>query len=237
MTGNWEKKRSNFPSYHNDYYTNFVYVVTPRGREAILALQKIERPARFVCYTGAQMIVQFDFTSADMADVMQRTADRSASLGGWVRQSTSVWALLLSVVLFFLLPGESLARLVFAAVFFVAAYALYGSWVRRGRRDRFVKYVREQLGGDGPFRCVVEISVDGIIVKQGDVEMKRAWSGVKKVVEATGGIEITSSHNSLLLVRDRAFPTAELRAEFLQAVRNYMAGGAAPESATDRDAH
>jgi hypothetical protein len=137
---------------------------------------------------------------------------------------------ILSLALYFVLPGESLGRLAFAAVFFVAAYAIYANWTNRSIDQRYLKYVREQLGGDGPFRCEVDVSADGITVKQGDVESRRPWTGVRDAVEVAGGIEITFSHGTLLLVRDRAFPSAEVRAEFFQTVRRYISGGAASGS-------
>ena len=93
------------------------------------------------------------------------------------------------------------------------------------RPQRLVKYFRERLGGDGPFRCEVEITDAGIIARQLGAESRHSWAQVVAITEIPGGIEFVYRPLGALVVRDRAFATAQQRAEFLKLARAYLAGG------------
>ena len=81
----------------------------------------------------------------------------------------------------------------------------------------------EQLGGDGPFLCEVEIAPDGITTRQRETETKRPWSAVKDVADVPDSVEFLFQTGGFLVVRDRAFQTPEQRATFLRTVRGFLA--------------
>jgi hypothetical protein len=76
-------------------------------------------------------------------------------------------------------------------------------------------YYREQLGGDGPFICEVELSSVGLIIRQLGSETTHPWPNVASATEVSGGIEFIYRPMGALLVRDRAFQTPESRQQFL----------------------
>jgi hypothetical protein len=78
-----------------------------------------------------------------------------------------------------------------------------------------LRYYREQLGGDGPFICEVELSPAGLITRQLGAETIHPWSHVVSATEVSGGIEFIFGPMGALLVRDSAFQTPEGREQFL----------------------
>jgi hypothetical protein len=99
---------------------------------------------------------------------------------------------------------------------------------RSPRPARLVKYFRERLGGDGPFRCEVEIGEKGIVARQLGAESRHSWAQVASIGEIPDGIEFVYRPLGSLVVRDRAFATAQQRAEFLALARKLGAAGAKP---------
>jgi hypothetical protein len=169
------------------------------------------------------MKVQFEFSAADLADVAQRTAERSKVIRDSRWHAAASWSALLSLLLFLVLDGGFVVRALFATLFGLVVFLFY---FRRGRaspNETYLKYYREQLGGDGPFLCVVEIRPDGVLTKQGGAELRHPWSTVKDIVETSDGLEFVWHAGGLLVVRDRAFQTPESRSAFLQTARNLRA--------------
>jgi hypothetical protein len=88
-----------------------------------------------------------------------------------------------------------------------------------------LRYYREQLGGDGPFVCEVELSPTGLITRQLGAETTHPWSHVASATEVSGGIEFIYRPTGALLVRDRAFQTPEGREQFLVLARRLIPRG------------
>ncbi len=168
------------------------------------------------------MKVQFEFSAADLADVMQRSANRSKTVRRLRWQARAVYATVLSAALFFIIPGEVAARAAFALLAWIGIVVL-SSLLFKSSHERYLQYSREQLGGDGPFTCEVEMTAEGVATIQCGVETRRTWAGVRDVVVAPGGIEFVWQVGGLMVVRDRAFGNPQARTEFLQLAREYLA--------------
>lgn len=138
-----------------------------------------------------------------------------------------LWAALISLALFFAIEGDIIARALYAALAFVGLVALYPLVFRGSPRGRYIEYYREQLGSNGPFQCEVEITAEGVTVEQNGAQLKRPWSSVKEVADTSGAIEFVWNSGGSLVVRERAFESAEQRAEFLRLSRSF-AGPAGP---------
>lgn len=167
------------------------------------------------------MKVQFQFTAADMAELASRTADRSPVVKKWRIRVRAVSAIFAGIIVFVLVPGENEIRGVVAVL---TALAVFAASTRRrsGGRPRLLEYFRERLGGDGPFLCEVELTDAGIVGRQLGAESRRAWAQVASVAEVQGGVEFVFRPLGSLLVRDRAFPDARTRAEFLALARAHV---------------
>jgi hypothetical protein len=70
----------------------------------------------------------------------------------------------------------------FSALFCIALYFLFRRLWRSSPSNIYLKYYREQLGGDGLFLCEIEIVADGITTIQGGAETRRSRSAVKEII-------------------------------------------------------
>lgn len=167
------------------------------------------------------MKVQFQFTAADMAEVASRAVDRSPLMQKWRIRSRAVMAVLLGIIAFFLVPAGNEVR---GAAAVLTALGVFAAINRRRARGnpRLLDFYRERLGGDGPFVCEVELTDAGIVGRQLGTESRRAWAQVASVAEVPGGVEFVFRPVGSLMVRDRAFPDARTRAEFLALARAHL---------------
>ena len=172
------------------------------------------------------MKVQFDFSAGDLAEVTSRASDRSPVVRGWRRQGRMIWAVLVSLLVYAVTPGQPTGRAVFAALVCVLLVIVIPRLSRASSRNsRMLRYYREQLGGDGPFVCEVELSPAGLTTRQLGAETTHPWSHVASATEVSGGIEFIYRPMGALLVRDRAFQTPEGRAQFLALALRHISQG------------
>ena len=169
------------------------------------------------------MKVNFDFSVSDLADAAERAVSRSRIVQGWRLEGRITWAALIGVSLYAITPGRPVVRAGFAVLFAAALVALLPALIgRSGYKSRMHKYYREQLGGDGPYMCEVELSPSGLVTRQLGVETRHAWPQVKSVVEVADGIEFTYRPMGSLLVRNRAFSSPKVRQQFLELAGQYL---------------
>jgi hypothetical protein len=160
--------------------------------------------------------VQFEFSAGDLAEVASRAADRSRVVQGWRWQGRMTWSVLVSLLVYVVTPGQPTGRAVIAGLVCLLLVVVVPRLSASSRKSQMLRYYREQLGGDGPFVCEVELSPAGLITRQLGVETTHPWSQVASATEVSpGGIEFIYRPMGALLVRDRAFPTKEGREQFL----------------------
>jgi hypothetical protein len=170
--------------------------------------------------------VQFEFSAGDLAEVATRASNRSRVVRGWRFEGRMTWAALVGVLVYAVTPGQPPGRAVFAALVCLLLIVIIPRLGRTSRRDsRMRTYYREQLGGDGPFVCEVELSPAGLITRQLGAETTHPWSHVVSATEVSGGIEIIYRPTGALLVRDRAFQTPESREQFLALALRFISRG------------
>ena len=85
-------------------------------------------------------------------------------------------------------------------------------------RTRLYAYIREQLGGEGPHLCSVELRPEHLWVRQGGVELLFPWTEATSVSDDPGGILI-AFRQGRVLARSRGFTSPEQRQEFQQQAR------------------
>ncbi len=170
------------------------------------------------------MKVAFDFSAADLAEVASRATNRSPLVQQWRMRGYGMLGTLVGLLAFLAIPGDLVYRSVAAGLIATPFFIAMGRQPQQ-RPQRLVKYFREPLGGNGPFKCEVELTQAGIIARQLGAESRHSWAQVVSITEIPGGIEFVYRPLGSLVVRDRAFATAQQRAEFLKVARGYLAGG------------
>jgi len=169
--------------------------------------------------------VRFEFSAMDLAEVGERSTNRSQVVKNWRAETRIVWSVVASVLVFAFADSPIANRIALAAAVGLAAFVGISYLDRSSaRRQRLVSYYREQLGGDGPFVCEVEISERGLTTRQFGSEATLPWSQVASVAEIDGGIEFIYRPAGSLLVRDRAFENAEARKEFVDFSQRFVSG-------------
>ena len=178
------------------------------------------------------MKVQFEFTPADLAEVARRAVNRSPLVHRWRLMNGLVVAVVSGLLLFVAAPWELNIRSGAAAAFVLIMFLLVFTLSRRrAGSSRLLEFYRERLGGDGPFTCEVELTSAGVVSRQLGQESLHPWPQVASVADVPGGIEFIYRPIGSLLVRDRAFPDPDNRAQFLSLARSHIPAGPSPEPA------
>jgi len=185
--------------------------------------------------TGKSVKVQFEFLTADLAEVASRTVNRSPLMHRWRLRNTAASAVLAGLLAFAIVPGDMTNRI---AAGFVIALGLFVVTMyllpRPSGNMRTQALYREKLGGDGPFTCEVELTSAGVVSRQLGQELHHPWAHVASVSEAPGGIEFVYTPIGSLLVRDRAFPDPQVRADFVSMARSHIPEGAQSMAPVER---
>ena len=86
---------------------------------------------------------------------------------------------------------------------------------------RLLKLCREAYGNDpGPRICEVELKESGVVITQATTRTEHQW-GAAKDLEFTGDSVDIRFNGGLLVVRDRAFPTAADKTRFFELAKTY----------------
>ena len=125
------------------------------------------------------MKVQFEFSTADLAEVASRIVNRSPLLHRWHLRNTAASAALAGLLAFAIASGDMTIRIaaglfIALSLFVVTMYLL----PRPSGNTRIQALYRERLGGDGPFTCEVELTTAGVVARQLGQELHHPWSSV-----------------------------------------------------------
>ena len=170
------------------------------------------------------MKVKFDFTIDDLVDAAQREVTRSPLVRSWGWQGLLSSCLLSALVAYMVIPGSEARKLFAAVVGALIAAAIYPFSAGRSRRRRLQQYFRERFGGDGPYSCEVELTPQGLVSVQAGMRALREWSSIEAIVETSGSVDFVTRASGSLVVRNRAFGSAEEHAAFVKLARSYAPG-------------
>src|SRR5216684_3166862 len=112
------------------------------------------------------MTIQYEFTLADMADVMRRAVKRKKLWLTWRWRRRATESALMGAVLYLIIEGPATNRVAGAALFYVISY--FALWFIRSQSlaASYMHFFRERAGSDGPFVFELEITVEALIAKQ-----------------------------------------------------------------------
>ncbi len=169
------------------------------------------------------MKVEFDATLDDFVDVNMRIRKRSHVLRSFNWKVTMVVALTLGFMEFMRGDGplwwNALAgcrgAVIAGGVFFALLTVLQpiDKW-------RIRRFYREQFATDGPIQVEVEISESGVSVRQHGAQITYEWKSIKSVDDRVDSIELWKPGGPVV-VRNRAFDSAEMRYEFIGLCRSF----------------
>ena len=180
------------------------------------------------------MKVQFEFSAAELAEAASRTVNRSPLVHRWRLTNSAASGILFGLLAFAFAPGDMTIRITVGLGIALALFvALMYLRPRSSGNPRTVALYRERLGGDGPFICEVELTLAGVVSRQLGQEMHHPWPHVASVSEAPGGIEFVYTPIGSLLVRERAFPDPQIRADFVSLAQSHIPESAQPEAASN----
>ncbi|NLV39850.1 MAG: hypothetical protein GXY15_01300 [Candidatus Hydrogenedentes bacterium] len=174
------------------------------------------------------MKVAYDATLDDVVDSAIRIRERSKAHQSFIRL-LFLFGLFFTAIFGFTVPiiggGALWGRLAaggFCALLFTALYLLSGYLLRPLEKKMLRRFFREQLDTEGPIRFEVEIRESEILFWQLGVQSVIAWKRVNAVNEQGNAIELWTP-GTLLVIRDRAFGSAEARSEFLDLCKRCFA--------------
>ena len=180
--------------------------------------------------TITAMHVKFEFTPEDQLDASRRFLARSGVIASWRWKGLGysalfTWLLVFSsFTYFYSRPG--VAALLGLAVAGVDAL-LYPSAHKRAVEKRLRKLHQEQFGDADKLLCEVEITPEGVGVRQMNRRVIHEWASVAEVKETDDSIDIVTRDGCGVIVRDRAFATDAERKEFLELARATLSAHAA----------
>ncbi len=169
------------------------------------------------------MRVQFEITLDDLVDSSKRLLARSRA-GYWKWQGAVYsalvgWLLAFVVITYFYGRPEIAAAI--ALVLAVLCAVLYPSSYEKSVEKRLRKLHLEELNGAKTVRCEVELTTQGVQVKQMNRQVLYEWPGVAEIQETPDSIDIFTRDFGVVVVRNRAFETADDRSRFLAMAQSY----------------
>lgn len=168
------------------------------------------------------MRVQFDYTQDDIVDATKRFLARSKSVRRWRwqgRLTLAGFAWVATFAFFFRTPAIGVwVGLVIAALCAVLYPVFYESSLER----RVRRIVMENHGDANTFVCEVELAPEGLSVSAHNMRNATDWTEVKEILMTADSIDIFTTTGGGVIVRQRAFSSADEQQEFVDLAQNYM---------------
>jgi hypothetical protein len=169
------------------------------------------------------MRVQFEYTIDDIVDVQMRVLKRSRAARSWRWRDVIVTSLLTGVFLFAVIPEGITGKLIMGGIGLALGALSYAALNERTVKRRLRKLCEENAGPDKSFLCEVELNESGIHTKSNGMQIIYAWQSVTEVQETTDSVDIYAEKGGLVVVRNRAFPSAEGHYQFVELANQYLA--------------
>jgi hypothetical protein len=174
------------------------------------------------------MRIEFEITPDDMVDTTLRALDRSATYRAQRKRNIFVAALFLGVVAFFAFSFVASADSLLARLLVSGFAATVGGVVqffneRWTIERRMYAYCEEQLGTDEAINFQVELTPGGILTEGQGTKINFAWPNVEEIVETDDTIDFFMRNRGIVVVRKRAFSSAEEQRQFLALAAEYHA--------------
>jgi hypothetical protein len=169
------------------------------------------------------MRVQFDYDIDDVVDSSARMLFGSPAgqrrLQAMRSSSAAYSGFLVGMAVLAFAPGPLEAKMGLAVILgFAAAVVQWINYPRAVRRAWRRQYLG-LLGSEGPFTCEVELRPDGVWARQNQAQVLYEWPSVVSIEDTADSIDFRTRSGGYLVVRDRAFWSADERQKFLTTAR------------------
>src|SRR5882762_1068741 len=166
------------------------------------------------------MRVQFIYSQEDLVDASLRFLARSKSVR-LMRRKRTAWLALLAWLLVFVFFRFSfhgaIAGMVAALIVVITDPFTYNYELRKNLR----KIAKERYGEENEFVCEVELLPEDLKTSAENIHGTTAWETIDEVVSTDDSVDIFGRKGGVI-VRNRAFSSAEERARFIELAREYM---------------
>ena len=167
------------------------------------------------------MRVQFTYSQEDLVDATMRFSARSKSIRA-MRLKRLVWSALLVGSSIFVLFRFSLKGAIAGAaavvIIFIADLFTYNYQYRKNLR----KIWKEQYGEENEFSCEVELLPECLKVSGKNSQCRTEWETIEEITSTKDSVDIFGRKGGGVIVRNRAFSSAEERQRFIELARGYM---------------
>lgn len=164
-----------------------------------------------------------------MVDVTLRALQRSATYRAQRTRNVLLLALVLGIGSFFAfsfaLSGGSLQTKILLSVFAAVIGGVVQLFSERWNIERQMHaYCEEQFGTDEPINFQVKLAPTGILTERQGTQVNFVWPNVEEIAETDDSIDFYMRNNSgIVVVRKRAFASAEEMRRFLALAAEYLA--------------
>ena len=175
------------------------------------------------------MRLAFDYTLDEMADTSLRAMRRSKSVQAI--RSREIWttAIVVAIAVFvawnvsaghwqeFDAGSQAIVIAVSIAIGALMFY-IYRAYYDSTVRSRLLRITQEQFDKSLSHRCEIEVREDALWVHQDNIEILHEWKDREQIDDTGDAVELCF-RNGIVVVRNRAFDSAQQRAEFVSLCR------------------
>jgi hypothetical protein len=167
------------------------------------------------------MRVQFDYTQEDMVDASMRFLSRSKTFRS-TRWQGRLWTVILVWLLVFALFGASIKAGLIGLLAASISALIYPAIDRQSVRKRLRKFSREKFGDLNLFICEIELTPNGIWTQATNTQTTSELKDVEEILVTEDSVDIFARQAGGVIVRNRAFKSAEERQQFIDLARSYL---------------
>jgi hypothetical protein len=168
------------------------------------------------------MQVQFSYTQEDMVDASMRFLARSKTIRS-TRWQGLLWTAGLAWLLVFGLFGASFKGALIGLLAASISALIYPGMHRRSVQRRLRKFCKEKFGDTTSFICEVELAPAGIRTQSQNTQSTSEWKNVEEIVVTEDSVDIFTRQGGGVVVRNRAFQSADERRAFIELAQNFVA--------------
>jgi hypothetical protein len=167
------------------------------------------------------MRVQFTYTQEDLVDATMRFSARSKSLRA-LRRKRAVWSALLLWSVILVVLRFSMKGAISGAVAALIALIIDPFTHRYQYRRNLRKVFKEQYSEENEFICEVELLPECLKTSGKNSQCSTEWETIEEILSTKDSVDIFGRKGGGVIVRNRAFSSAEERQRFIDLAREYM---------------